>query len=228
MHPIQSFSLNAESSVFLCPRHTKPIASRAPIKNPKVYFRHCFLYNRQNYFLWRGADRAACHDFERMRLVDRLLRIIENNARLSLEELAAMTGETPEAVAARLDEYRQKGVIRGSRTLVDWARVGGNGVHAMIDVRVSPENDYGFDEIAEKIASLDAVDAVMLMSGGYDLGVDVRGESFEDVALFVSQRLAPLSGVLSTVTHFVLKIYKKSGALYGFEQQDEREGVNGR
>ncbi|MDL2253143.1 Lrp/AsnC family transcriptional regulator [Ruminococcaceae bacterium OttesenSCG-928-I18] len=158
--------------------------------------------------------------------MDKLLRVIENNARLSLEEIAAMIGESPEAVAARLDDYKRQGVIRGNRTLIDWERVGGNGVHAMIEVRVSPETDYGFDEIAEKISRLEEVDSVMLMSGGYDLGVDVRGESFEEVAMFVSRRLAPLSGVLSTVTHFVLRVYKKAGALYSFEDRDERERVN--
>ncbi len=155
--------------------------------------------------------------------MDKLLQIIENNARLSLEELAAMVGSTPEAVAAGLDEYRRQGVIRGSRTLIDWARVGGGAVHAMIEVRVSPEKDNGFDEIAEKIAQLDEVSSVMLMSGGYDLCVDVRGQSFEEVALFVGRRLAPLSGVLSTVTHFVLRVYKKDGAVYGFDKRDERE-----
>ncbi len=166
------------------------------------------------------------HTERKYHLMDKLLHVIENNARLSLEEMAAMVGEAPEAVAARLDEYKRQGVIRGSRTLVDWARVGGGGVHAMIEVHVTPEKDYGFDEIAEKISQLEEVSSVMLMSGGYDLGLDVKGASFEEVARFVTRRLAPLSGVLSTVTHFVLRTYKKDGALYSFEPRDERERVD--
>lgn len=157
--------------------------------------------------------------------VSKLLQIIEANARLTLEELAAMTGESADAVAAQLDDYRQQGVIRGTRTLVDWEQVGGNGVQAFIEVRVSPKKGHGFDEVAEIIAQLDEVSDVMLMSGGYDLFVSIRGGTFQEVALFVSRRLSPLDGVLSTATHFVLHTYKKDNALYSVEQKDEREEV---
>jgi DNA-binding Lrp family transcriptional regulator len=155
--------------------------------------------------------------------MDKLLKIIEANARLSLEEIAAMLGEGAAAVAARLDEYKQSGVIRGNRTLIDWERVGGNGVMAMIDVQVSPKKGLGFDEVAEAIARLDEVTNVMLMSGGYDLSVTVHGETFQQVAMFVAMRLAPLDGVLSAATHFVLRTYKKDGAIYAFEEADPRE-----
>lgn len=157
--------------------------------------------------------------------MDKLLKVIENNARLTLEEIAAMVGEAPEAVAARLDTYKKNGVIRGTRALIDWDRVGGDGVRAMIDVRVSPKKGYGFDEVAEAISLLDEVDGVLLMSGGYDLAVTVHGETFQEVAMFVAQRLSPLDGVLSTATHFVLRTYKKDGALYSFEERDERESA---
>lgn len=155
--------------------------------------------------------------------MDKLLKVIENNARLGLEEIAAIVGESPEAVAARLDTYKRDGVIRGTRTLIDWDRIGGNGVQAVIEVRVSPKKGHGFDEVAEKIARLDEVESVVLMSGGYDLSVGIAGSTFQEVALFVAKRLSPLDGVLSTATHFVLHTYKKAGALYSFEDRDERE-----
>lgn len=154
--------------------------------------------------------------------MDQLLHILEENARLPLEELAAMVGETPDAVARRMDEYKQSGVICGTRTLIDWEKVGGNGVQAVIEVRVSPKKGHGFDEVAGLIASLDEVDSVLLMSGGYDLSVTIRGNSFQEVAIFVAKRLSPLDGVLSTATHFVLRTYKKDGALYVFDNKDER------
>lgn len=157
--------------------------------------------------------------------MDRLLKIIESNARLTLEEIAAMLAEPIEDVAVRLDECKQNGVIRGTRTLIDWERVGGNGVQALIEVRVSPKKGHGFDEVAEMISRLDEVDGVLLMSGGYDLSVTIKGSTFQEVAMFVSRRLSPLDGVLSTATHFVLRTYKKDGALYGFESRDERESA---
>ncbi len=155
--------------------------------------------------------------------MDKLLRVIERNARLSLEEISAMLGEAPDVVAARLDEYKRAGVIRGTRALIDWEKVGGNGVQAFIEVRVSPKKDHGFDEIAEAIALLEEVDSVYLMSGGYDLAVMISGSTFQEVALFVAQRLSPMDDVLSTATHFVLRTYKKDGALYGQDARDERE-----
>lgn len=155
--------------------------------------------------------------------MDKLLKVLENNARLTLEEMAAMVGDAPDAVAKRLDEYKRNGAIRGTRTLIDWDRLGGNGVQAVIEVKVSPKRGYGFEEIAEMISRLEEVDSVMLMSGGYDLSVTIKGRSFQEVALFVARRLSPLDGVLSTATHFVLRTYKKDGALYSFEHFDERE-----
>lgn len=153
------------------------------------------------------------------------MKIIEANARLSLEEIAAMADMAPEDVATHIDTYKRDGVIRGTRTLIDWEKVGGNGVQAIIEVRVSPKKGHGFDEIAEAIALLDEVDGVQLMSGGYDLTVYISGSTFQEVALFVSRRLSPMDDILSTATHFVLRTYKKDGALYSTDSGDERVGV---
>ncbi len=155
--------------------------------------------------------------------MDKLLKIIESNARLSLEEVAAMLDESCDDVAKRLDDYKKNGVVRGTRTLIDWERVGGNGVQAVIEVRVSPSRGSGFDELADAIAQLDEVEGVLLMSGGYDLLVTISGASFQEVALFVARRLSPMDNVLSTATHFVLRTYKKDGAMYGSVQKDERQ-----
>lgn len=147
--------------------------------------------------------------------MDKLLKVMEGNARLSLEEIAAMTGQGVEATANRIDAYHKAGVLRGTRTLIDWDKVGGCGVCAMIDVRVAPRKDCGFDVAAEAISQMEEVDSVLLMSGGYDLSVTVKGMSLQEVAAFVAQRLSTLDDVLSTTTHFVLRTYKKEGALFG-------------
>lgn len=155
--------------------------------------------------------------------MDKLLKVLEGDARLSLEEVAAMIGQDVETTAGRIEAYRKAGVLRGTRTLIDWDKVGGNGVYALIDVRVSPRKGHGFDAVAEVIAQMKEVDGVLLMSGGYDLSVTVKGMSLQEVATFVAQRLSILDDVLSTTTHFVLRTYKKDGALYGIDERDERQ-----
>ena len=155
--------------------------------------------------------------------MERILGILEQNARLSVEDIAAMVDMTPAQVAAQIDAYLQAGVIKGYRTLIDWEKTDEQRVKALIDLKVSPKKDHGYDEIAHRIALFPEVESVMLMSGGYDLSLTMRGKSFQEIALFVAQRLSPLEGVLSTATHFVLRTYKKDGVLYGKDPIDERE-----
>ncbi len=155
--------------------------------------------------------------------MDRILRILEQNARISLEDIAVMVEKTPEEVAKQIDAWQAQHVINGYRALIDWEKAGADRVQAIIELRVSPKRDCGFDEIAATIARFDEVDSVMLMSGGYDLSLVMSGKSFQDIALFVAKRLSPLDDVLSTATHFVLRTYKKDGVLYGVEPADERE-----
>ena len=157
--------------------------------------------------------------------MERLLKLLEENARLSVENLAAMLNETPEAVAAAMDDYVKKGVIRGYKTLIDWETAGADRVKAVIELKVRPKKSRGFDEIASAIAEMEEVQSVLLMSGAYDLQLLISGHSFEEIALFVAKRLSPLDDVLSTATHFVLRTYKKDGVLYGDEETDEREWV---
>ena len=154
--------------------------------------------------------------------MERILKILEDNARLPLEDIAAMADKTPQEVAAAIDEYAKAGVIKGYKTLIDWDKTDETRVKAIIELKVSPKKDRGFDEIASTIALFPEVDSVMLMSGGYDLGLIMTGTSFQEIALFVALRLSPLDDVLSTATHFVLRTYKRDGVVYAEENKDER------
>ena len=158
-----------------------------------------------------------------MEKMQELLQILEKNARLSLEDIAAMMDVSAAQAAAMLDEANEKGYIHGYQALVDWEKAGVNQVEAMIELHVSPRKDRGFEEIAAAIAAFEEVDAVMLMSGGYDLLVSINGKSFQEIALFVAKRLSPLDDVLSTATSFVLRTYKRGGVLFQDEEIDERE-----
>ena len=158
-----------------------------------------------------------------MEKMQELLQILEKNARLSLEDIAAMMDVSAGQAAAMLDEANEKGYIHGYQALVDWEKAGVNQVEAMIELHVSPRKDRGFEEIAAAIAAFEEVDAVMLMSGGYDLLVSIKGKSFQEIALFVAKRLSPLDDVLSTATSFVLRTYKRGGVLFQDEEIDERE-----
>ena len=157
--------------------------------------------------------------------MDQLIQILANNARLSAEQLAAMTGSTPAQVAARIDALQAEGVIRVYMAVVDWEKTDRDFCTARIELKVTPKSGMGFDEIAVTIAQFDEVESVELMSGGYDLGLTVTGKTFKDVAMFVAQRLAPLDSVESTATHFVLKTYKQGGIMTCGQEKDEREGA---
>ncbi len=157
--------------------------------------------------------------------MEQLLKILENNARLPVEDIATMLNKSPAEVAAMMDLARAQGIIKGYKTLVDWEKAGVNRVEAVIELNVSPKKSRGFDEIAATIAAFDEVESVLLMSGGYDLQLVVSGRSFQEVALFVAKRLSPLDDVRSTATHFVLRTYKKDGEMFLDEDPDERETV---
>ena len=159
--------------------------------------------------------------------MNKVLRILEENARYTNEEIAMMTGKTAVEVAEEIDRLEKDGVIRGYKAIVDRDRLSDempNMVSAIIELRVTPKRDAGFDEIAEKIAQYSEVEDVYLMSGGYDLALTITAKSFKDIALFVSQRFATLDSVLSTATHFILSRYKEKGVVLHTGQTDEREG----
>ena len=157
--------------------------------------------------------------------MDQLVQVLADNARLTSQQLAAMTGSTPQEVEKRLAALQSEGVIRGYKAVVDWDKAGRDFCTARIELKVTPKSGMGFDEIASTIAQFDEVESVELMSGGYDLGLTVTGKSLQDVAMFVAQRLAPLDSVVSTATHFVLRSYKQGGIMTCGQEQDEREGA---
>ena len=159
-------------------------------------------------------------------MMDKLLQILSGNARLETRKIAVMMGESEEAVKAQIAAYEKEGVIRGYKPLLDYDKIEDAPVEAIIEVRVSPQRNYGFDEIAHTIADYDEVQSVYLMSGAYDLQLRVVGHSYKDIALFVSQRLSVLDGVLSTATHFLLSRYKESGVIMGSTGIDERRNIS--
>jgi DNA-binding Lrp family transcriptional regulator len=158
--------------------------------------------------------------------MDELLNILKKNARTSVEDIAKMVRSTPEAVAARIAEYEREGTIRGYRALVNDDLLKEDRVTAVIEVKVQPEREGGFDRIARRISGFPEVVNMHLMSGKYDLLLFVEGKNLREVARFVSERLATLDGVLSTGTHFMLKTYKQDGVLMDGEKTDDRLQVS--
>lgn len=154
--------------------------------------------------------------------MDKLLKALKNNARMSVENLAVLCGMTPAEVAAKIDEYEKNGTVKGYRAVLadDFSDV--NSVTAFIEVKITPKAEEGFDELAKTIMSFEEVDSVTLMAGSFDLAVTLSGTNYKEVALFVARRLSTLDGVVSTSTHFVLKRYKDSGFVIEGENADER------
>ena len=158
--------------------------------------------------------------------MNELLNILRSNARLSLEELSAMTDSTPEKVAEEIDRLEKSGIIKGYRAVINEELADKNSVTAFIEVKVTPKADFGFDEIARTIMMFDEVDGVTLMSGSFDLAVTLTGTDYKEIALFVARRLSSLDGVISTSTHFVLKRFKENGFFIESENIDERGFVS--
>ncbi len=154
--------------------------------------------------------------------MDKLLKLLDTNARLTNAQLAVMLDTTEDAVAAQIAAWEKSGVIRAYKALIDWDRTDREYVTAVIELRVTPKKDLGFEGIAETIMRFEEVETVYLMSGGYDLSVIVNGRTFKEVAMFVARRLSPLDSVISTATHFVLRRYKEKGVLFLGEEKDER------
>lgn len=155
--------------------------------------------------------------------MDNLLKLLNQNARLSAKELAVMLNATEAEVSAAIADYEKAGIIKGYQALINWDKTDACPVFALIELKVSPKRDMGFQEIANRVMQLDEVESVYLMAGDYDLAVFVRGATMQDVAMFVAKRLSTMDSVLSTATHFVLSRYKQDGViLNGDEQEDQR------
>lgn len=154
--------------------------------------------------------------------MDRLLDLLHEDARMSAAQMATMLGEDVESVQKRIADYEKSGVIRGYKAVVNGDLVEDNIVHAVIELRIRPAKDGGFDRIAARISRFSQVESMFLMSGGYDLLLFVKGRNLQEVAQFVSSKLANIDGVLGTATHFRLKTYKDQGVLMEDPDDDER------
>ena len=159
--------------------------------------------------------------------MEEILQLLKDNARLSTEDIAAMTKKTVEEVNQIIKKFEDEGVILKYSAILNPDKVADTKekVRAIIEIQVTPEREHGFDAIAERIYRFPEVKTVNLMSGGYDLQVILEGETIQEVAFFVARKLSTLNGVKSTKTHFVLKTYKENDVLYVNKKKDRREGV---
>ena len=157
---------------------------------------------------------------------EKILTIIEKNARLTVKDIAQILGEDEALVAAEIEKMEQEHIICGYHTLINWDKTKDERVDALIEVKVTPQRGMGFDSIAERIYQYEEVDALYLMSGAFDFTVMIKGKTMKEVANFVSMKLSPMDSVLSTATHFVLKRYKDHGTAIEQPKQDERMKVS--
>lgn len=153
-----------------------------------------------------------------------ILELLENDAKMSTEQIASSLGMKVEDVSAAIEEFEDKDIIAGYKTLIDWEKVGDDGVTALIEIKVVPQHGLGFERIAERMSQYSEVESVYLMSGAYDIAVTVSGKSLREVACFVSEKIAPLEYVTSTATHFVLKKFKDKGVMYTNTQKGQERG----
>ena len=156
----------------------------------------------------------------------KILRLIENNARMSDEDIATAVGASVAEVKAAIRDMEQSGIIRGYKTIIDREKLDENAVSATIELKVVPKAERGFEEVAERIALYPEVESVSLMSGGCDLSVVVTGKTFRDVSIFVAKELATIDAVTATATQFIMRRYKDHGVLLTDEDMDERDTVS--
>ncbi len=154
--------------------------------------------------------------------MNQILQMLEKDARLTAEQIAVMTEKDSGDIKEAIRELEEKGVIVAYQALVDWEKTDRQYVSAVIELKVTPQRDRGFDHIAEKICKFPEVKSLCLMSGGYDFQVTLEGKTLREVALFVTSKLATIDDVISTATHFVLRKYKDHGVIYETPEVDER------
>ena len=160
-----------------------------------------------------------------MKTMDKLLQLLSENSSYSAEQLSMMLGEPEDYIKAQIAEYENSGIIRGYQAVVDWDEVPDSGVMAMIELKVAPQLQKGFDDIADRIQAYDEVESVYLMAGSYDLLLTVKGGTIQEISSFVAKRLAAMEGILSTATHFMLKRYKEKGVSLTEGKNDGREMI---
>jgi DNA-binding Lrp family transcriptional regulator len=162
---------------------------------------------------------------EKIAMLKEILKILENDARATPRQIATMTGAPLEEVKSTIKQAEKEHVILKYKAIINWERLENEHVFALIEVKITPQRDVGFDAIAERIYRFPQAHTVYLLSGTYDLLVIVTGKSMHEVANFVSQKLAPIEGVQGTVTHFMLKKYKEDGDILDGKEEIKRQQV---
>ena len=145
--------------------------------------------------------------------MNELLKLLEKDAKFTPDMLAAMLEKEVGDIKAMIDKYEKDGTIAGYNALIDWEKTDREYVTALIELKVTPQRELGFDRVAERIYNYPEVQSLYLMSGGFDLCVVIEGKTMREVALFVAEKLATMESVLSTATHFVLRKYKDKGII---------------
>ena len=151
-----------------------------------------------------------------------LLRLLEENCRTPVSDLAVMAELSEQDTEDRISRLEETGTIRCYAAIVDWKRAGNSNVAAVIELKVSPERDLGYDRIAERIARFPQVRSLRLMTGAYDLQVLVTGSSMHEIARFVAEQIAPMDRIRETVTHIIMKTYKENGITFAVREEAER------
>ncbi len=153
---------------------------------------------------------------------EEILDILAKDAKISTSDIARQVDETEETVKKYIQKFEKDRIILNYKTAINWERIKEHEVRALIEVKVTPERGIGFDSIAENIYRFPEVSSVYLLSGSYDLLVQVEGPSLKEVSLFVSEKLATIKNVQSTVTHFLLKKYKEDGEILVDQPESKR------
>lgn len=151
-----------------------------------------------------------------------ILKLLARNARYSSDEIATMLDTTVAEVEKNIEELEKDGLLRGYKAVVDWDKLDGAYVSAIIELNVVPKAGLGFEEVARKIMQYREVESVYLMSGVYDLNVVVKGKTLQDIAWFVAKELATIDSVTSTTTHFVMRRYKEMDVELVSGEEDDR------
>ena len=152
-----------------------------------------------------------------------ILELLDKDSALTAADIAVMLGKSEDEVKKSIDRCKSEGIIVGNKVMINWRKTDRELVTALIELKVTPQFGRGFDQIAERFYQYDQVKSVYLMSGTYDLALQIEGKNLNEVALFVAEKLAPMEAVVSTATHFVLKKYKEDGIMFEEAEKDDRQ-----
>lgn len=158
-------------------------------------------------------------------MLNEILKILEDDARTTAKQIATMTGSTEEEVKKVIKKAEEDKVILKYKALVNWDKMGNEHVWALIEVKITPQRDVGFNSIAERIYRFPQARTVYLLSGTYDLALLITGKTMHEIADFVTQKIAPIEGVQGTTTHFLLKKYKEDGEILDGGEESKRQPV---